>query len=30
MTYAAASTDLATGGWFGFGAMLIFFDKLLS
>ncbi len=30
MTYAAASTDLETGGWFGFGAMLILFDKLLS
>lgn len=30
MTYAAASTDLETGGWFGSGAMLIMFDKLLS
>lgn len=30
MTYAVASTDLETGGCFGFGAMLILFDKLLS
>lgn len=30
MTYVAASTNLETGGWFGFGAMLILFDKLLS
>lgn len=30
MTYAAASTNLKTGGWFGFEAMLILFDKLLS